>query len=118
MAEEYPTVTHGPFFEVLNALESKDSQKIISAGNEAIAAVGCVSSALHVIADYAYLRAQHPQDSFYASDFELAETISALGDLSFCLQRALDRSQDAQLRKRSHVEFRANTETHEKEIRE
>lgn len=115
MAEEHPTVTHGPFFEVLNALESKDSQKVISAGNEAITAVGCISSALNVIADYAYLRAQHPQDSLYASDFELAETINALGDLSFCLQHALDRSRNAQFRKRSRVELRANTE---KEVRE
>lgn len=77
-------------FQAMNeAIASGDSRSICEARRDAIAALGCVCSMLNVLADYAYLRAQHPADSLYADDNDLAQAAYSISDLTACARAAL-----------------------------
>ena len=94
----------GAFQSVINAIASNDPKRKAMVENDALTALGCVGSMLNVVADYIYLRAQHPKDSLYATDFNVADTVYSLSDLLSVQQSALIEASNA------HFELRVNPE--------
>ena len=77
-------------FQAMNeAIASGDPRRICDAREDAMTALGCISSMLNVVADYAQLRAQHPSESLYAADNDLAQTAYSLSDLTACVREVL-----------------------------
>lgn len=82
-------MANGVFQAMNEAIASGDPRRISDAREDAITALGCVCSMLNVMADYAYLRAQHPSESLYADDNDLAQTAYSISDLTACARAAL-----------------------------
>ena len=94
----------GAFKAVVEAVASNDPKRKAMAEDDALTALGCVGSMLNVVADYIYLRAQHPKDSLYATDLNVADTVYSLSDLLSVQQSALIEASNARF------ELRANSE--------
>ena len=104
MEDIQPNNNQGVFCAVASAMASNDNEQKINAENDTITALGCIGSMLNVLADYIYLRAQHPKDSLYATEFNVAETVYSLSDLLSVQQTALIEAGNARF------EFRVNPE--------
>lgn len=79
----------GAFEMMRDAIASGDPRRIRAAQGEALTAIECICSMANVLADYAHLRAQHPKDCLYASDYDIAQTACTLSDLASCACSAL-----------------------------
>lgn len=104
LSEEPISANYGAFKAVFEAMASNDKERKIDAVNDAITAVGCVGSMLNVVADYIYLRAQHPKDSLYATDFNVADAVYSLSDLLSVQQTALIEAGNARFELRVNPE--------------
>ena len=70
-----------------------------------------VSSALSVLADYAYVKGLNPQDQLLAEDFDLAATLGLLSDVAAIASAASNVETNACLRAPAETtEQRANKE--------
>ena len=58
-------VDRGAFYAVMSAMASRDPKRVALAEGDALTALQSIGSMLNVVADYLYLRAQHPKDSLY-----------------------------------------------------
>lgn len=79
----------GVFQTMMEARASGDPRRIRAAHDEAVTALECIGCVLNVVSDYAYLRHQNSQASLYASDYDVAQTLYTLADLTFCARSAL-----------------------------
>lgn len=79
----------GTFQMMMEASASGDPRRIRAAHDDAVTAIGCIGSMLNVLADYAYLRGQHPKDCLYANDYDVADMAYTLSDLASCAHAAL-----------------------------
>ena len=97
-------VDRGAFYAVMNAMASRDPKRVALAECDAFTALQSIGSMLNVVADYIYLRAQHPKDSLYATDFNVADAVYSLSDLLSVQQTALIEAGNAR------IELRVNPE--------
>lgn len=81
---------------------SQDSPKAvrdsISCGGGVSTVISQVSSALSVLADYAYVKGLNPQDQLLAEDFDLAATLGLLSDVAAIASTASNVETNACLR--------------------
>jgi len=81
---------------------SQDSPKAvrdsISCGGGVSTVISQVSSALSVLADYAYVKGLNPQDQLLAEDFDLAATLGLLSDVAAIASAASNVETNACLR--------------------
>lgn len=81
---------------------SQDSPKAvrdsISRGVGVSTVISQVSSALSVLADYAYVKGLNPQDQLLAEDFDLAATLGLLSDVAAIASAASNVETNACLR--------------------
>ena len=103
----------GAFKSVVEAVASNDPKRKAMAENDALTALGSIGSMLNVVADYLYIRAQHPKDSLYATDGDVADAVYSLSDLLSVQQSALIEAGNARFELRANPE--KNTESTSKE---
>ena len=89
------TPDRGAFKPVLNAIASRDPERIEKAEDDALVALSSVGTLLNVVADYIHIRANHPHDALYATDEHLAEAVYTLSDLSACIHSTLIEASNA-----------------------
>lgn len=99
-----PTAGRGAFKATMEAIASNDPKRIAQAEDDALTALLSVGSMLNVVADYVYLRAQHPKDALYATELDVADAVYSISDLSTCIHSALMEASNARF------ELRANSE--------
>lgn len=97
-------VDRGAFYAVMSAMASRDPKRVARADGDALTALQSIGSMLNVVADYIYLRAQHPKDSLYATDFNVADAIYSLSDLLSVQQTALIEAGNARFELRVNPE--------------
>ena len=97
-------VDRGAFQAVMNAMASRDPKRVALAECDAFTALQSIGSMLNVLADYIYLRAQHPKDSLYATDFNVADAVYSLSDLLSAQQTALIKAGNARFELRVNPE--------------
>ena len=61
----------GAFQAVMNAMASRDPKRVALAECDAFTALKSIGSMLNVVADYIYLRAQHPNGVSYPKSREI-----------------------------------------------
>lgn len=104
LSEEPISANCGAFKAVVEAVASNDPKRKAMAENDALTALGSIGSMLNVVADYLYIRAQHPKDSLYATDFNVADAVYSLSDLLSVQQTALIESSNARFELRVNPE--------------
>lgn len=97
-------VDRGAFKAVMNEMASRDPKRVALAEGDALTALQSIGSMLNVVADYLYLRAQHPKDSLYATDFNVADAVYSLSDLLSVQQTALIEAGNARFELRVNPE--------------
>ena len=86
---EFPdTANRGAFYSVMSAIASNDPERIIRADDDCKTVLLSIGSTLNTVADYLYVRAQHPNDVMFATDKDVADTILASQTLLAVLWRS------------------------------
>lgn len=97
-------VDRGAFYAVMSAMASRDPKRVALAEGDALTALQSIGSMLNVVADYIYLRAQHPKDSLYDTNFNVADAVYSLSDLLSVQQTALIEAGNARFELRVNPE--------------
>ena len=99
-----PMVDRGAFKATMEAIASKDPKRIRAAEDDIMSALLAIPAMLNVVADCVYLRAQHPKDSLYATELDVADAVYSISDISTCIHSALMEASNARF------ELRVNSE--------
>lgn len=91
-------VPSGALMAVFQANASGNDRAKSIAFDDAITAIGSISSLFNALADCVYLRAQHPEDSLYVTDAEIADAIYSLSDCLNTQREFLIESENAKYR--------------------
>lgn len=80
----------GAFHAMMGEIASNDPERIAHAEEDALTALSSIGSMFNVVAAYLYIRAQHPKDGLYASDYDVADAVYSLSDLTACVHSSLN----------------------------